>query len=356
METILSWFRNECMNDCSVESCTAQEITILDREAPVAPLGRSSNSETKVFGITVDVGDGRYSYRECDLLGAGNFGRVFVGRVTSSAKSCAIKHVSKANPLLAAVSFDRAAEERAEYVRALRQESTILKTFNHANIVGMLDSFEDFRNFFIVLELLQGGKLKDYLFNATLCPKLFESDVAYILQNVLTGVQYVHGQHYCHRDLKCDNVMFLNQSPIPQNSAKLIDFGLTCECRPGQRLKELCGTPLYMAPQVIENLYDLKADVWSCGVILYMLLCGKAPFNGDSAEVVMQQARRGNFSLSGDDWYYITDSAKDLIRGLMAYDPKDRYTADEALSHTWIRQHAPGSSWRDLKHARWRLK
>lgn len=342
------------MSDCSTDAC-GQEITVLDREHPVAPLG-ARVSDLKAFGMSVEVGDGRYRYHEADLLGAGNFGRVFEGKATSSGRACAVKHVSKANPVLAAMSIDRAAAERADYVKLLRQEAAILKTFSHSNIVGFVDYFEDFRNFYIILEFLSGGKLKDFLRNPQRCPKLLESDVACIMQHALNGVQYIHGQNYCHRDLKCDNVMLVNQSPIPQNSAKLIDFGLTCECRPGERLKDLCGTPLYMSPQVIENLYDLSADIWSCGVMLYILLSGRAPFSGDTAEAVMQQARRGNYSLSGDDWYYISENAKDMIRGMMAFDPKDRWKASEALSHTWIRQHAPGSSWRDLKHSRWQLR
>jgi calcium-dependent protein kinase len=299
--------------------------------------------------------NGQFSYNETDWLGEGCFGKVYLGSVSTGSQKCAIKHVSKANPLLAATSLDEQAKLNDIHVRKLRQEVEILTMISHPNITQLMDSYEDFRNFYMVLELCSGGKLKEFLRNSKMCPSFLESDASYIIEATLNALQYLHGRDLIHRDVKPDNIFLHKLSPIPNNIAKLGDFGFACKCEPGRALKDEYGTPTYMAPQVVMGSYTKAADVWSCGATMFHLLSGRVPFPASTVAACKDLVRRGNFSFGDDSWHHITDYAKDLVRGLMKFDPQDRWKAEEAVNHTWIRQHAPGGSWHDLKQGKWRI-
>merc|ERR1711937_520724 len=122
---------------------------------------------------------------------------------------------------------------------------------------------------------------------------------------------------------------------------KVIDMGLSCTFKPGQVLTTKAGTPYYVAPQVLAGKYDELSDIWSCGVIMYVLLCGYPPFFGENDADVLAKVRLGNFSFNVSDWKNISEDAKNLIRFMLKMNPKDRYTAEQALHHEWIQGHAP---------------
>merc|ERR1712194_653857 len=151
----------------------------------------------------------------------------------------------------------------------------------------------------------------------------------------------MHDHHICHRDLKPENFLFQTKDPIEQNHLKIIDFGLSCKFEPGQKLKTKAGTPYYVAPQVLQGSYDQTSDLWSCGVIMYVLLCGYPPFYGETDADVLSKVRLGKFSFASSNWRSVTQDAKDLIRLLIKMDPKQRLTAEQALNHSWIKDKAP---------------
>merc|ERR1712048_814008 len=120
-----------------------------------------------------------------------------------------------------------------------------------------------------------------------------------------------------------------------------IDFGLSCSFAPDQVLTTKAGTPYYVAPQVLAGKYDHQSDLWSCGVIMFVLLCGYPPFYGETDADVLSKVRLGNFSFNAADWKNVSEDAKNLIRMLLKMNPRDRYTAEQALNHVWIKNKAP---------------
>merc|ERR1712176_513397 len=122
------------------------------------------------------------------------------------------------------------------------------------------------------------------------------------------------------------------------------DFGLSCSFTSDQVLTTKAGTPYCVAPQVLAGKYDSLSDLWSCGVIMYVLLCGYPPFFGETYAEVLSKVRLGNFSFNATDWKNVSEDAKNLIRSLLKMNPKDRYTAEQALNHVWIKQKAPKAS------------
>eukprot|EP00913_Durusdinium_trenchii_P002168 g2000.t1 len=148
----------------------------------------------------------------------------------------------------------------------------------------------------------------------------------------------MHQNNVTHRDLKPENFLFTSKEPIEKNFLKIIDFGLSCKYSEGQVLATKAGTPYYVAPQVLQGKYDQAADLWSCGVIMYVLLCGYPPFFGESDAEVLSKVKTGSYSFNPADW---KNDAKSLIRQLLKMNPKERYSAEAALNHEWIKLKAP---------------
>merc|ERR1712056_108907 len=148
---------------------------------------------------------------------------------------------------------------------------------------------------------------------------------------------------------KPENFLFTTKEAIDKSSLKIIDFGLSCKFDAGQVLTTKAGTPYYVAPQVLAGKYDQLSDMWSVGVIMYVMLCGYPPFFGETDAEVLSKVRLGNFSFNAADWKNISEDAKNLIRMLLKMNPRDRYTAEQALNHEWVKNKAPKASAVELK-------
>jgi len=151
----------------------------------------------------------------------------------------------------------------------------------------------------------------------------------------------MHENKIAHRDLKPENFLFTTKERIEKSTLKVIDFGLACKFEQDEVLTTKAGTPYYVAPQVLAGKYDCSADLWSLGVIMYVVLCGYPPFYGDTDADVLAKVRLGNFSFNAADWKNVSEDAKTLIRYLLKMNQFDRYTAEQALNHVWIRNKAP---------------
>lgn len=151
----------------------------------------------------------------------------------------------------------------------------------------------------------------------------------------------MHESKIMHRDLKPENFLFLTKDSIEKSPLKIIDFGLSCRFEQGQQMSTKAGTPYYVAPQVLSGKYDEMCDIWSCGVIMFILLCGYPPFYGDTDAEVLRKVREGVFTFNPADWKNVSDDAKDLIRKMLSFNPKERFSAEQALNHVWIRKTAP---------------
>jgi len=153
---------------------------------------------------------------------------------------------------------------------------------------------------------------------------------------VLSCVNYCHSKNIVHRDLKPENILLEQNKDFDQ--IKIIDFGTSLVFDPSKRLDEKLGTPYYIAPEVLNKSYNEKCDLWSCGVISYIILSGQPPFNGASDQEIMKKVRAGKFAFSDTCWAAISDKAKDFISQLLIVDIDSRPSASEALQHPWIRE------------------
>jgi calcium-dependent protein kinase len=215
-----------------------------------------------------------------------------------------------------------------------------MKILDHPNIIKLYEHFEDHKNIYLVMELCTGGELFDRIIEEN---KMSEKHAAIIMRQMLRAINYMHGSNVMHRDLKPENFLFRSKDPVEKTDLKIIDFGLSCEFEPGQMVKTRAGTPYYVAPQVLQGEYDQACDLWSCGVMLYIILVGYPPFYAEKDEDVLKKVSAGAFSFRADDWRDISHDAKDLIKKLLKKTVKDRINASEALDHRWIKDTAPAA-------------
>lgn len=256
-------------------------------------------------------------------LGEGSYGSVSKAKNKSTGAIRAIKTISKA---------------QMKNLERFKQEISIMKLMDHPNIIKLYETFEDHRNIYLVMELSSGGELFDRIIESG---HFTEVQAAILMQQIIRAIYYMHESHVVHRDLKPENFLFMTKEPIEKNLLKIIDFGLSCMYEMGQVLTTKAGTPYYVAPQVLAGKYDQLSDLWSCGVIMYVMLCGYPPFCGETDAEVLSKVRLGNFAFNSADWKNISEDAKNLIRMLLKMTPRDRYTAEQSLNHEWIKNKAP---------------
>lgn len=151
----------------------------------------------------------------------------------------------------------------------------------------------------------------------------------------------MHQNRICHRDLKPENFLFTTQEALEKCQLKLIDFGLSRRFEAGEDFTTQAGTPYYVAPQVLQGKYNEASDVWSCGVIMFVLLCGYPPFYGDTDTEVLRKVKTGAYTFASSDWSSVSEDAKALIRRMLKMNHKDRITAEQVLDDLWIREKAP---------------
>jgi calcium-dependent protein kinase len=215
--------------------------------------------------------------------------------------------------------------------RMLFNEINILKEIDHPNIVKMYEFFEDEKRYYLVTEICKGGELFDEILQRG---KFSERDGAVLMKQVLSCINYCHQNNIVHRDLKPENILLEQNKEF--DAIKIIDFGTPLVYDPNKNLDEKLGTPYYIAPEVLNKNYNSKCDIWSCGVISYILLSGMPPFNGQSDQEIMKKVRAGSFSFDDKVWNNISDNCKDFITKLLTYKQEERPTAAEALQHPWI--------------------
>jgi calcium-dependent protein kinase len=221
------------------------------------------------------------------------------------------------------------------YIKNIAKEITILKELDHPNILKVYECFTHKKNIFIINELCTGGELFDKIIEVK---NLTEKVAAVIMRQLLSAVAFCHSHGVIHRDLKPENILIETQQEKNNEyfHIKVIDFG-TCEMlQRNKMLKEQIGTSFYIAPEVLTNSYNEKCDLWSCGVILYILLCGSPPFYGACEEEIFNKIISCDYSFTQSVWMNISKEAKSLIKQLLELDPHKRLNAKDALLHPWF--------------------
>lgn len=253
-------------------------------------------------------------------LGRGEFGVTYLCIDRGSRELLACKSISK-RKLRTAVDVDD-----------VRREVAIMKHLpKNSSIVSLREACEDDNAVHLVMELCEGGELFDRIVARG---HYTERAAAAVTRTIMEVVQLCHKHGVIHRDLKPENFLFANKK---ENSPlKAIDFGLSIFFKPGERFSEIVGSPYYMAPEVLKRNYGPEIDIWSAGVILYILLCGVPPFWAESEQGVAQAILRGAIDFKREPWPSISEGAKSLVRQMLEPDPKLRLTAKQVLEHSWL--------------------
>ncbi|XP_066997431.1 calcium/calmodulin-dependent protein kinase type 1 isoform X3 [Anabrus simplex] len=253
-----------------------------------------------------------------ELLGTGAFSEV---RLAESKE--------KPGQMFAVKIIDKKALKGKE--DSLENEIKVLRRLKHPNIVQLLETFEDKHKVYLIMELVTGGELFDRIVEKG---SYTEKDASDLIRQVLEAVDYMHEQGVVHRDLKPENLLYY--SPDEDSKIMISDFGLS-KMEDSGIMATACGTPGYVAPEVLaQKPYGKAVDVWSIGVISYILLCGYPPFYDENDANLFAQILKGEFEFDSPYWDDISESAKDFIRQLMCVDVEKRYTCRQALAHPWI--------------------
>ncbi|KAK3162375.1 hypothetical protein QOZ80_1BG0088810 [Eleusine coracana subsp. coracana] len=253
-------------------------------------------------------------------LGRGEFGVTYLCMDRDTKELLACKSISK-RKLRTAVD-----------VEDVRREVAIMRHLPKSpSIVSLREAYEDEGAVHLVMELCEGGELFDRIVARG---HYTERAAANVTRTIVEVVQLCHRHGVIHRDLKPENFLFANKK---ENSPlKAIDFGLSIFFKPGEKFSEIVGSPYYMAPEVLKRNYGPEIDIWSAGVILYILLCGVPPFWAETEQGVAQAILRGNIDFKREPWPNVSENAKDLVRHMLEPDPKLRLTAKQVLEHPWL--------------------
>ncbi len=272
-------------------------------------------------------------YKITRKIGSGAYGEVRKCYVRETGELRAVKIIKKKA---------LAEDER----KKLKNEAEILRQMDHPNIIKLYEIFEDKKYYYIITEFLTGGELFEKITDEDFYGDFTEKDAANIMQQVFRGINYWHSKHIVHRDLKPENLLLESSVSSEdlggkkQFKIKLIDFGTSAVFTEGTKMEERYGTPYYIAPDVLNKNYNEKWDVWSLGVILYILLVGYPPFNGSDDKKIIEAVKGGKFTLDEPEWDDVSDEAIDLVKKCLTYNPDKRISAGDALTHSWFEKFA----------------
>ncbi|XP_006898936.1 PREDICTED: death-associated protein kinase 1 isoform X2 [Elephantulus edwardii] len=264
-------------------------------------------------------------YDTGEELGSGQFAVVRKCREKSTGLQYAAKFIKKRRTRSSRRGVSREDIER---------EVSILKEIQHPNVITLHEVYENKTDVILILELVAGGELFDFLAEKE---SLTEEEATEFLKQILSGVYYLHSLQIAHFDLKPENIMLLDRN-VPKPRIKIIDFGLAHKIDFGNEFKNIFGTPEFVAPEIVNyEPLGLEADMWSIGVITYILLSGASPFLGDTKQETLANVSAVNYEFEDEYFSGTSALAKDFIRRLLVKDPKKRMTVKDSLQHPWIK-------------------
>ncbi|KAI8833121.1 kinase-like domain-containing protein [Chytriomyces cf. hyalinus JEL632] len=299
-----------------------------DDSSPRSSLGKKSDrSPTRTTPNASSAQSPQQQRRFADLytvkklIGEGSFATVHLVERKADNVQFAAKFIGK---------FRR--KKRVDEKKQMAEVSILTKV-RHRNLIGLVDFFETDEHLILVMDLATGGELFTQIEERG---SFTEKDAAEIMRQLLEAVDYLHALGIAHRDLKPENVLLKVKDPA--SDIVITDFGLSRIVDEDDHiLHTTCGSPLYVAPEILSRRgYGRPVDLWSLGVITYILLCGYAPFWGEDQPALFEEIVACRYAFEDEDWGQISDSAKDLISKLLTVDPEKRLTAAEALKHPWL--------------------
>ena len=285
----------------------------------VDPKGMSTK-RTSILAYNEEDINTVYTFKES--IGTGYFGTVKLAHfIDEPTKYYAVKSIDKT-------------KLQTFQIEVLSREIDILSRIDHPNVIRYFETYMDDRYFHIVTEYLSGG---DLLTGMSRKKNYSERDIALVINKLLSAISHIHANGIVHRDLKPENILF--ETPHEDSDIKIIDFGVSRQFfQANDDLNSIVGTPYYVAPEVLSGKYDKKVDIWSIGIIMYVLMTGKPPFNANSKAELFAKIKTKDipFPVKRDKSYYSSESV-DLLNLLTKKDPSERTSALEALNHPWFK-------------------
>ncbi|OMJ77221.1 hypothetical protein SteCoe_23215 [Stentor coeruleus] len=251
-------------------------------------------------------------------LGEGAVGTVFLSKHKETNDIRAIKHIPKSS---------------IKHPERLKNEVSTLISCDHPHIIKIFEIIEDHENLYLIMEHCKGGELFDYILNNK---TIQEAEAAMFFRQIMLAINYLHNKNIVHRDLKPENLMFSDMKTL-----KLIDFGIAKALKTNETMSTRAGTPFYMSPEILKGHYNISTDIWSAGVVLYIMLCGYPPFYAESDTEIFKKILIGNFSFRGHQWHQVSNRAKDLIRNMLIVNTDLRFTSSQILEHSWLQNLTP---------------
>ena len=266
-------------------------------------------------------------YHIVKILGEGSYARVYKVKNRITGVEYAMKVINK--------SYSCTVEEENEILN----EINILKVMDHPSILKIFEFYSNKTSYSIVTELCSQGEL----FNEIVEKGPFnENYSAYVMYQILSAVNYCHKMHIIHRDLKPENILIVDRNKDTEENlpiVKICDFGTSKMVEKGSIQKKKIGSAYYMAPEVLKKHYNEKCDVWSCGVIMYILLSGAPPFNGKDDDEISEKILIGKYDVKSPPFDQLSSNCLDLIAKLLNKNVEQRFSAEQALDHVWFQDH-----------------
>ncbi|XP_012320296.2 myosin light chain kinase family member 4 isoform X4 [Aotus nancymaae] len=261
-----------------------------------------------------------YTVSKTEILGGGRFGQVHKCEETATGLKLAAKIIKT-----------RGMKDKEE----VKNEISVMNQLDHANLIQLYDAFESKNDIVLVMEYVDGGELFDRIIDENY--NLTELDTILFMKQICEGIRHMHQMYILHLDLKPENILCVNRDA---KQIKIIDFGLARRYKPREKLKVNFGTPEFLAPEVVNyDFVSFPTDMWSVGVIAYMLLSGLSPFLGDNDAETLNNILACRWDLEDEEFQHISDEAKEFISKLLIKEKSWRISASEALKHPWLSDH-----------------
>jgi len=284
--------------------------------------------------VSQSKADPSLDYKKLNFLGEGSFAAVYrvQNRITDSIRAMKI--------------INKSASCSAEDDKEIFNEINILRTLDHPNILKIFEFYSNKESYSIVTELCSGGELFQEIVDKG---PFNENYSAYVMFQILSAINYCHNMKIVHRDLKPENILIVDRDKNNYPRVKICDFGTSKMFEKGAIQRKLVGSSYYIAPEVLKKHYDEKCDLWSCGVILYILLSGRPPFGGENDKEIMERVSIGKYDLQSSPFNKVSKNGIDLIQKLLIMDPKKRISAQDALLHPWFKDHRSKELFNQIK-------
>ena len=314
-------------------STTLKERTKLSQKL----LAEEMNLQVKQENLIIqEKGNPSKKYKPTKLLGTGSFGSVYEAKNTIFQNIVAMKVINK-DP-------NNELDEQE-----IRNEIDILKKLSHPNIVKIYEFYVSNSHYYIVTEFCRDGELFSYIKN-----KYSERQLAVLFYQVFSGLWYLHDNKILHRDIKLENIMISQKEKDNETGeelfwVKIIDFGTAKIFEKNKKEKDVVGSSYYIAPEVLQQNYNEKCDTWSVGVILYMMLVGRAPFDGKDDEEIILKINSADYNSKEPKLMKHSPEVRDLVSKLLQKDTDKRYSAKEAIAHPWFQKYGGRSLYSNFK-------